>query len=62
MRLEFFKVPLFIFKICLSRLTEQAGGGGLCSFLEIEMIDRVCRDKCPDYRYPWVRFSLKMQF
>ena len=36
--------------------------GLLCSFLEIEMSDPGCWGKCRDYSYPWVNFSLKIQF
>ena len=51
------------FTTFVSWLTGQAGGGGLlCSFLETELSDPVFWGKCPDYGYPSVNFSLKMQF
>ena len=42
-------------------LGSQARQEGEAS-LEIEMSDTISWGKCPDYRYPWVNVSLKMQF
>ena len=48
----------FVFLDSLAREEGEA----LCSFLEIERSDPVCRRKCSDYGYLWINFSLKMQF
>ena len=49
----------FIYKICLTWLTDQGGEGSFfCCFLKIERSDPICWRQCPDCGDLWVNLSL----